>query len=296
MIGGSTIVHLILLLLLMYYRTSASAADGITEITWIEAPPPAPAVEEAAPPVARVQTKAAPIQEVKTAPSKAQETTQFKRELVRAQVAPKPQSSKSVEDALSQQLDNSSKSSYSRTRVASLVTPPKVGTPSPAGVPETAEQPKVTSQLRRDESVPKGTPSDLQRTPDASKRSVTLAKPESSPQKLRAATDPADASKVRNVAGAQLAGPVADRQLLSHVTPVYPEWAKKDGVEASVTLRFFVLPNGLVKENVLIEKTSGFSDFDEASKAALLQWQFEPLGGAAEQWGRITFHFRLSDS
>jgi TonB family protein len=98
------------------------------------------------------------------------------------------------------------------------------------------------------------------------------------------------------VAGAQLVGPVADRSLLSHVKPVYPEWAKKDGVEASVTLRFFVLSSGLVKENILVETTSGFRDFDVASVNALIQWQFEPLAGAAEQWGRITFHFRLSDT
>jgi TonB family protein len=99
----------------------------------------------------------------------------------------------------------------------------------------------------------------------------------------------------RNLAGAQLVGPVADRNLVSHVNPVYPEWAKREAVEASVTLYFLVLPDGRVKENVLVDKTSGFGDFDENAVNAILQWRFEAIAGTREQWGSITFHFRLTD-
>src|SRR5258706_12735558 len=93
-------------------------------------------------------------------------------------------------------------------------------------------------------------------------------------------------------------GPVADRTILSRPTPVYPEWAKSEGVEGSVTLYFVVRPDGTVKENVLVQKTAGFEDFDDSARTALRAWRFEALrgGGAGEQWGTITFHFRLRDA
>lgn len=98
--------------------------------------------------------------------------------------------------------------------------------------------------------------------------------------------------------GISLAGEVSDRRLIAYLAPEYPEWAKRDGVEVSVELFFTVLPSGQIKENVLIERTSGFDDFDRRAKAALAAWRFESLaaGTAAEQWGRIEFKYRLRDS
>jgi TonB family protein len=106
-----------------------------------------------------------------------------------------------------------------------------------------------------------------------------------------------DSHARRTLAGAQLAGPIADRAVLEHSTPEYPEWAKRDGVEAAVTLYFVVRPDGSVKENILVQKTAGFGDFDDSARAALAAWRFAPLGGGrtVEQWGTITFHFRLHD-
>jgi TonB family protein len=101
----------------------------------------------------------------------------------------------------------------------------------------------------------------------------------------------------RTLAGATLMGPIADRPVRVHVTPDYPEWAKRDAVEGSVTLYFVVRADGSIKENVLVQRTAGFEDFDENARAALRAWQFEPLrdGRTGEQWGTITFHFRLRD-
>ncbi len=98
--------------------------------------------------------------------------------------------------------------------------------------------------------------------------------------------------------GVSLAGEVSNRRLVDFITPQYPEWAKRDGVEVSVELFFTVLPSGRVKENVLIERTSGFDDFDRRAEAALSDWRFESLapGAAAEQWGRIEFKYRLRDA
>ena len=99
----------------------------------------------------------------------------------------------------------------------------------------------------------------------------------------------------RTLAGATIMGPIADRAILQHVTPVYPDWAKRDAVEGSVTLYFVVRADGTVKENILVQKTAGFEEFDENARAALAAWRFQPLndGRAGEQWGNITFHFRL---
>ena len=62
-----------------------------------------------------------------------------------------------------------------------------------------------------------------------------------------------------------------------------------------MTLYFVVRPDGTVKENILVQKTAGFGDFDDNARAALRAWRFEPLknGRTGEQWGTITFHFRL---
>jgi TonB family protein len=52
------------------------------------------------------------------------------------------------------------------------------------------------------------------------------------------------------------------------------------------------------KENVLVQKTAGFGDFDDNARSALRAWRFEPLreGRVGEQWGTITFHFRIRDA
>ena len=104
-----------------------------------------------------------------------------------------------------------------------------------------------------------------------------------------------DATARRTVAGASLAGPIADRPVLQSAVPDYPEWAKREAVEGSVTLYFVVRPDGGVKENVVIQKTAGFGDFDENARLAIRAWRFEPLRGGrtGEQWGTITFHYRL---
>lgn len=92
-----------------------------------------------------------------------------------------------------------------------------------------------------------------------------------------------------------LEGPAAGREVLHRALPVYPAWAQRQAVEAVVRLRFAVLPDGQVREDVAVERTGGFRDFDESAVAALRGWRFAPLpaGDAAGHWGTITFRFRL---
>ena len=92
-----------------------------------------------------------------------------------------------------------------------------------------------------------------------------------------------------------LEGPAADRPVVASKLPQYPDWARRQAVEAVVTLHFSVLPDGRVREDVQVLKTGGFRDFDERAVAALRQWRFSALpdGDAGGQWGTITFRFRL---
>lgn len=92
----------------------------------------------------------------------------------------------------------------------------------------------------------------------------------------------------------EISGPLARRKIISAVMPQYPEWAKAQGVQAETVIRFFVSREGEVRERVYIERTSGYKELDDLSIAALKKWIFAPLSGEeADQWGIVTFRFRL---
>ncbi len=95
--------------------------------------------------------------------------------------------------------------------------------------------------------------------------------------------------------GMEISGPLAGRKILSAVLPRYPDWARAQGVQAEVTIRFFVSPEGFVLERMMLERTSGYKELDDLSMEALRQMRFVPLAGSQEdQWGSITFRFRLN--
>jgi TonB family protein len=125
-----------------------------------------------------------------------------------------------------------------------------------------------------------------------------LAMPKLEVATVEAAQPPSEtkAAARRELAGMKLVGPIADRPVVHYTLPQYPEWAKRDGVEGSVSLYFVVLADGRIKESIMVQKTAGFEDFDENAIAALRTWQFKPLGRgqAGEQWGTITIHYRLT--
>ena len=299
-LGASAVVHLLLFIWLAMHHAAAGELAGLTEITFVEETDPA-GEPNAAPPVAREETRSAPVQEVALKASKESTTPQhFERALERGETAPRPQSSRALTDLMDERL-GARDARESTTRIASLIPPPRVGIPAPAGAPGPGTQPNASpGALRRD-----GAPGGIGTAPIALRRTQGRAP---TPPVMAAAvienpTSPAPATSntggARRLAGANLVGPVADRAVLHYRVPDYPDWAKRDGVEGSVTLYFFVLPDGRVKENVLIERTSGFSDFDRGAVDALLEWRFVALPGgpaANEQWGRITFNYRLSDA
>ncbi|HEU4366456.1 MAG TPA: energy transducer TonB [Candidatus Krumholzibacteria bacterium] len=295
-LGLSAAVHAALFLLLVFSHRAASESAGLTEITWVDAA--TLAAEEAAPPVAREETKSALVEEVKMQASRKAETPErFERPLERAEVAPRPQS-RAVADILSEKIDAMERDgSAERTKIASLVQPPRVGVPTLAGTRSPDARPSGNpSTLARGTTPSGGPPAALQRTERSAGVPVAAVAVPTPPAGKTSPSAPATSTSTKNLAGAQLVGPVADRPLVSYEVPRYPDWAKRDGVEGSVTLHFFVLPDGRVKENILVERTSGFSDFDTGAIDALRQWKFQAIPGSGEQWGRITFNYRLSDT
>jgi len=92
-----------------------------------------------------------------------------------------------------------------------------------------------------------------------------------------------------------LSGPLANRKILNQALPALPDWARRQGLITYVSLYFFVLHTGEVKNNVVIQRTSGDPRLDNVAVEALMRWRFEPLSAAQygrEQWGIITFKFR----
>jgi TonB family protein len=91
-----------------------------------------------------------------------------------------------------------------------------------------------------------------------------------------------------------ITGALANRKIVEKVIPPFPKWAKRQGVGATISLQFTVMEDGTVKENVIIQRTSGSLQWDQMVIAALKNWKFVPLPGKGlrqDQTGVITFQF-----
>ena len=282
----SLVIHALLFLWLGMRSTILPSTPTLTEITWLEpAAIPAPAVK-AAP-----KTKERPI--VVTPP---QNPEHFVRKTSESDFAPRPQAKEASEDILQRKLAAlERKATTTQASIADIVTPKAYGQPALASVPNDGPPSKSVSLDRRSGTSPR--PITLGRS--APQRAMPATALGTVPERTAAPAkiEKTDSSARRIIDGMSLAGPVADRPLVSYRKPDYPDWAKSDGVEATLSLYFIVLPNGKVKENIVIERTSGFGDFDQNAIDALLAWRFEALksGETGEQWGSITFNFRLAD-
>lgn len=286
--GVSVALHALLLLWFLLVRTAAPE-ETITEVTWFEAVETTPAA-----PVVIAKSDPAPRTAVRPSASNKQEF--FEREAPVAEIAPEPQRVRQVQDKIGERLASLQKSETEKpARIAALAAPSPAGRPTLAGASD-EYRPAQRAELPRDGS-PRPAPVALTREPRRISRAEVAAAPLPQPAIERAAPKETESAARRVLAGAQLTGPVADRPVLEYNVPKYPDWAKREAVEGSVTIYFVVLPDGRVKENVMVEKTAGFEDFDENALRALLAWRFEPLSGGAtgEQWGTITFHYRLAN-
>lgn len=91
-----------------------------------------------------------------------------------------------------------------------------------------------------------------------------------------------------------ITGDLANREIIERVIPQFPYWAKNKGVGATISLRFTVMQDGVVKETVIVERTSGSLQWDQMVISALKKWKFVPMksgGLRQDQTGVITFQF-----
>lgn len=115
-----------------------------------------------------------------------------------------------------------------------------------------------------------------------------------------APSTPAAAEKLQNRPdksrnkGIEISGPLAHRKIIVLAPPGYPDWAKQQGIEAEVSIRFFVSSDGHVLERMLIERTSGYKEIDDLAMESLKKWVFVAISDNEEdQWGIVTFRFKL---
>lgn len=287
----SVVLHALLFLWITNIRSTAVETPPITEIMMLT--PGDLAAMDAGP--------AAPAPRSDPQPGLAQRKVEtderFVRRLDRADVTLDPQSPASIADQMAARL--SALTQEERPAVpgtASTALPSMIFGSGPATVAGTGTGSGPVA-LHRGGALGGAGALPLSRGGGGS----SVGGPATLPAVKTAATAPAqvgDATARRTIAGASVAGPIADRPVLQTVVPEYPEWAKKEAVEGSVTLYFVVRSDGTVKENVVIQKTAGFGDFDENARTAIRGWLFERLknGRTGEQWGTITFHFRLRDA
>jgi len=288
----STVLHALLFLWLIFHPVTKEAFTPITEITLIEPGDLAPSAGSAAPAQAGNPTSGVT--------AKSLNDMHFKRSQAKAEMEPDPQSSWSFEDRLDARLAAmQEKAVQSTAGLAPSKSPGSVFGSSPVAMAGGMGLGTPIAMTRGGGGG--GPPLPLVRGGGGSGSAPALATigegghGGDSPAPARSSTE---STARRTVAGASITGPIADRPILSYQVPVYPEWAKHDAVEGSVTLYFVVRPDGGVKENILVQRTAGFEDFDENARVALRAWRFKSLapGQTGEQWGTITFRYRLRDA
>jgi TonB family protein len=91
-----------------------------------------------------------------------------------------------------------------------------------------------------------------------------------------------------------ITGQLSGRGILRKTAPQYPRWAEEQGIEAQVAVAFTVRSDGSVKDNLYIEKTSGYPELDDLAKEALTQFSFVSIPGSEDQSGTAIFVFKLS--
>ncbi len=93
----------------------------------------------------------------------------------------------------------------------------------------------------------------------------------------------------------EIFGPIVNRSIVYSEIPEYPQWAKTQGIESEVRMKFWVEPSGEVTNIDIIQK-SGYLRLDLLAKNSLAKWKFTPLDKNVpqiRQWGEIIVRFVL---
>jgi len=81
------------------------------------------------------------------------------------------------------------------------------------------------------------------------------------------------------------------------VRPVYPESARRAGIQGTTLLRIHIEADGHVSD-VSVQRSAGHQSLDEAAAEAVRRWRFEPAvnsTGPVSMWAVVPVEFRISD-
>ncbi|MGH7306101.1 MAG: energy transducer TonB [Candidatus Rokuibacteriota bacterium] len=81
------------------------------------------------------------------------------------------------------------------------------------------------------------------------------------------------------------------------VRPVYPDAARRAGIQGTTMLRIHIEVDGRVSE-VTVARSAGHQSLDEAAAEAVRRWRFEPAlngAGPVSMWAVVPVEFRISD-
>ena len=81
------------------------------------------------------------------------------------------------------------------------------------------------------------------------------------------------------------------------VRPIYPDSARRAGIQGTTLLRIHIETDGRVSD-VSVERSAGHQGLDQAAADAVRRWRFEPAqnsAGAVSVWALVPVEFRISD-
>lgn len=84
--------------------------------------------------------------------------------------------------------------------------------------------------------------------------------------------------------------------VIKRVEPIYPELARKAGIEGKVFVKVWIDKHGKVKDVIVLKSTVEL--FNQAAIDAAKQWEFTPAMmklGPVDVWSTLTFNFMLRD-
>jgi TonB family protein len=87
-------------------------------------------------------------------------------------------------------------------------------------------------------------------------------------------------------------GPAASRKVLYKESFKVPRWLEEMGISLQGSVKFWVLPSGMV-EDVVLEESFGFGAIDELACKAVSRWRFAPSFHQKVQWGIVQIKILL---